>query len=495
MRSLGFKLMGAFALVIVLGVVANSFLISRATGGQFSRYVIRNGQGWTQQLAPVLASAYARDGNWQSAGALIGTASGQSPNVAVPNVDNHMGGMMGRGPVSGGSGDAAPMGGMMMGGDMWAAMGIRLILADQSGTVIADTMSPVAGAQLQPADIAAGTPIMVDGRPVGTLLAVLPDANVESPASDFLQAANRSTWLASLAAGALALVLGLLLFRQIVAPIRALTTAAGRIAAGQLNQRVAVTSQDEVGQLAAAFNQMADALARDRDLRRNLVADIAHELRTPLAAIQGNLEAMLDGILPLAAPEIQILHDETLLLSRLVSDLRLLSLAESGQLKLERAPLDLGDLACRAVEGLRPQAEAAGVDLSAEAVPGLPMVDADGDRVTQIIHNLVGNGLRYTPPGGRVTVSVAAEGAALRVTVHDTGTGVAPEDLPHVFDRFYRADRSRNRTSGGSGLGLAIVKQLVEAHGGQVAVASEPGRATDFSFTLPLAPPESAGRA
>jgi signal transduction histidine kinase len=494
MRSLWFRLIGAFALVIFIGVVANSVLIDRATGGQFSRYVTQSGKTVAQRLAPVLADEYAQDGGWQNAEAWL--ESTPQPGVVAPGVGPHMGGMMGRGPAASGSAGGVTQHMMMSGvsGDMWATMGVRLMLADESGVVVADTLGSFKGTSLKPSDLTAGTPVVVAGRQVGTLLAVLPDVNVVTPASDFLHSVNRSTWLASVAAGVLALVLGMLLFRQIVAPIRALTRASERIAAGQLDQRVMVTSKDELGQLGAAFNQMADALARDRELQRNMIADVAHELRTPLTAIQGNLEAILDGVLPMSAQEVSILHDETLLLARLVADLRLLSLAESGQLKLELAPLDVADLAGRVVERMRPQAEGGGVELAVEAASGLPKVEADGDRITQVISNLVGNGLRHTPPGGRVTVSVAqgpAGGAVVSVT--DSGSGIAAEDLPHVFDRFYRADRSRNRASGGSGLGLAIVKQLVEAHGGDVRVASEPGRETRFSFTLPASVGLAAG--
>jgi two-component system OmpR family sensor kinase/two-component system sensor histidine kinase BaeS len=394
------------------------------------------------------------------------------------------------------------MGGMMN-GDMWAWMGVRLLLADERGVIVADSASSSTGTTLNRADLAAGIPVLVDGRQVGTLLAVLAAADPATPVGDFLRDVNRSTWLAGLAAGGLALALGLLLFRQIVAPVRAVTLAAQRIAAGQLDQRVPVTSRDEIGQLASAFNQMADVLAQDRQLRRNMIADIAHELRTPLSIIQGNLEAMLDGVLPTTAQELASLHDETALLARLVADLRLLSLAEAGQLKLERAETDLGELVSKVVERMRPQAEAGGVDLATDVAPGLPPVDADADRISQVIGNLVSNALRYTPARGRVAVrafalETTADGrrrtAAAAVSgrrsavveVADTGIGITPEDLPHVFDRFYRADKSRTRASGGSGIGLAIVKQLVEAHGGRAWAESEPGKGSRFSFTLPF---------
>jgi signal transduction histidine kinase len=267
---------------------------------------------------------------------------------------------------------------------------------------------------------------------------------------------------------------------------------------------VPVTSRDEVGQLADTFNQMADALVRDQRLRQHMIADIAHELRTPLSVVQANLEAMLDGVLPSNSQEIASLHEEVILLSRLVGDLRLLSLAEAGQLKLECIPTDPAELVQRVVERLGVQAEAHHVTLTAEVASDLPSVEVDADRIGQVLTNLVDNALRYTSSGGRVDVRAYAERAYVEQTVYtekedgarptvviavaDTGSGIAPDELPYVFDRFYRPDKSRSRASGGSGLGLAIVKQLVEAHEGRVWVESEAERGTTFFFTLPVSP-------
>lgn len=532
MRSLWFKLMGAFALVILIGVVTDAFLVSRITSAQFNRYVTQSGQLWARQLAPSLADYYARTGSWQGVEVALGnpwmatagssqSAQGRSQGMGMNGMmGDEMGGMMGREMndemMGHGMGDS--MG--MRGDDMLAWMGLRLLLADENGQVVVDTASTATGTRLGAADLSAGTPLLVDGRQVGTLLALSTTAEVNTPAGDFVSAVNRSTWLAGLAAGMLALGLGLWLFRQIVAPVRAVTTAAQHLAAGQLDRRVPVTSQDEVGQLARTFNQMAEALARDRQLRQSMMADIAHELRTPLSIIQANLEAMLDGVLPASPPEIASLHDETTLLSRLVADLRLLSLAEAGQLKLERAETDPGDLVKKVVDRLATQAHENEITLVTDIAPNLPWLEVDADRISQAIGNLVSNALRYTPADGTVTVrayagadddqpasrwrttkeegrtadgrprpalrpSGVSNGSAVVINVSDTGPGIAPADLPHVFDRFYRADKSRSRASGGSGIGLAIVKQLVEAHGGQVGVASQAGRGTTFTITLP----------
>jgi two-component system OmpR family sensor kinase/two-component system sensor histidine kinase BaeS len=340
---------------------------------------------------------------------------------------------------------------------------------------------------------------VVDGQRVGTVIVASGVTGAGSPASDFLSSVNRSILLAVLAAGALALALGALLFFQITAPVRDLKAAAHAIAGGDLERRVVVRTHDELGDLAQTFNTMAESLSRSETERRQMIADVAHELRTPISVIQANLEAMQDGILPLDDEQIASLHEEASLLARLVADLRLLSLAEAGQLKLVQTEVDPADLVRRATERLRPDAEEKGVQLAVElpASP-LPAVFADSDRISQVIANLVGNALRYTPAGGTVTVEAGAAGRdtqqlqMVQITVTDTGSGIPAADLPHIFDRFYRADKSRTRTSGGSGLGLAIVRHLVEAHGGRVWAESpvfgtngDQGSGTRISFTLP----------
>lgn len=402
-------------------------------------------------------------------------------------MDDMMDGMMHDGEMGG----ASMIESTHMGNTMWASMGFRLLLVDAQNAVVADSDTGLTGSILSPAEVDIGMPVTVDGRQVGTLLVVTAMVDNPTPATDFLQALNRSTWLSSLAAGGLALVLGLFLFRQIVAPVRAVTTAAQRVAAGEYNQRVPITSRDEIGQLAASFNRMAEALVRDQQLRRNMIADIAHELRTPLSVIHANLEAMQDGVLLPDAQEIAILQEKTLLLSRLVADLRLLSLAEAGQLKLERGPVDLNALLSREVDHMRMQADGREVNLDLQIVESLPTVDVDADRIKQVIGNLVSNALRYTAAGGKIVVrafeGVQSGAPEVIVEVNDSGQGIAPEDIPYVFDHFYRADKSRSRASGGSGIGLAIVKQLVEAHGGRVWVKSQLGEGSTFTFAIPVA--------
>ncbi|MCQ3979534.1 MAG: two-component sensor histidine kinase [Anaerolineae bacterium] len=307
---------------------------------------------------------------------------------------------------------------------------------------------------------------------------------------------NLAVLLSAIAVGGVALGLGSLLFFQITAPVRRLTQAAEAIAAGDLSRRVSVRSGDEIGRLAQAFNTMTDSLDRAETLRRQMVADIAHELRTPLSLVQGNLEAILDGLYALNLENVASVHEETLVLTRLVNDLRDLALAEAGQIHLQRETVDLADLAGRAVEGFRAQAVEQEVTLVAELSPDLPLISGDKQRLSQVLLNLLSNALRHTPPGGRIVISVRPEPAGLLVSVADTGRGIPPEDLPHVFERFYRADKSRARSSGGSGLGLAIARQIVEAHGGRIWVESWVGVGSTFSVALPSPPtlPDHQGR-
>lgn len=305
----------------------------------------------------------------------------------------------------------------------------------------------------------------------------------------YLATVGNALWLAGGIAALVAVALGLLFARQITRPLRELTSAARRMASGDLEGRVPVRSGDELGELAEAFNTMAEAVGRQEHLRRQMAADIAHELRNPLAIVQGNLEAMLDGVRPLSKEAVADAHEETRLLSRLITDLRDLSLAEAGQLPLARRPTDLGELARTSVERLAPRAREKEVDLTTDIPRELPQAEVDPDRISQVLGNLLENAIRHSPEGGDVTLRLEPEegGEAVRATVRDAGVGIPEEHLPNVFERFYRADRARSRSGGGSGIGLAVVKQLVEAHGGTIWVKSPPGEGASFGFTLPAA--------
>ena len=302
----------------------------------------------------------------------------------------------------------------------------------------------------------------------------------------FLDGVNNSLWLAILMAVLAAVILGLVLGRVITRPMRRLILTARGIAAGDFSQRAPQKSKDEIGELSAAFNNMAEQLDKKEEGRRQLLADIAHELRTPLSIIQGNLEAWLDGVITPTSEQVTSVHDETVLLARLVTDLRDLSLAEAGQLRLHQVPTYLADLISAELSSFESRIHEKQISLRCDLPLDLPLVFIDGGRIRQVLSNLISNALRYTPVGGAIKIGADSTSPGwVTVCVSDTGSGIYPEDLPHIFDHFYKADRSRHRGHGGTGIGLAIVKQLVEAHGGRVWVESQPGEGSSFCFTLP----------
>jgi signal transduction histidine kinase len=304
-------------------------------------------------------------------------------------------------------------------------------------------------------------------------------------AADFSNNLEQTLWIAGLFGAALAILLGYLFTRQIVAPLDRVTTAARRVAQGDLTQRVETSGSGELAELGESFNQMAATLSRDQRLRQNMVADIAHELRTPLSILQGNVEAMLDGVLDTNTENLNSLHQETKLLSRLIEDLRTLSLAEAGQLKFYPQATDLKEVSSQVIDGFRTQFATKNLKVRLEATEDLPPAWVDSDRTAQVIRNLISNAFNYTPEGGSITLRLTPGSDGITVSVIDSGSGIPADDLPHVFNRLYRVDRSRTRSTGGSGLGLAIVKQLVEDQGGRVWVESQPGQGAAFSFLVP----------
>jgi len=449
--SLFWKLMAAFALVLVVGVGGVTFIARQTTTSEFRQYMFGGGDG-LDQLVAQLADYYAQNRSWDGVSALVGGS-----------------GVGGRG--------------MMRGG-----MGGRLIVADAQGNVVADS-GGAAGEQMSSGQLARGVPIVVKGQRAGTLFASggMTGGMMGTAEQAFLDRVNRAVLLTGLAAGVVALLLGFIIFRGITAPLSRLTYAAHAVAAGDLAQRVQIRSGDEVADLGTAFNSMAENLERSEQLRREMTADIAHELRTPLSVIQGNLEAVLDGVYPADVEHIQPALDQAQLLARLVEDLRTLALAEAGQLSLDRQPTDPVELVKRVVASFEPNATGKRVALSVDSPPSLPRIQADGQRIAQVLTNLLGNALRYTPENGRVGVQLRAEARSVLVAVTDTGPGISTDDLPHIFDRFYRADKSRSREGGGSGLGLAIARSIIAAHGGRIWAESKTGQGTTLAFTLPVA--------
>ncbi len=307
------------------------------------------------------------------------------------------------------------------------------------------------------------------------------DANLRS-------ALNRALMLAGIAAGLVAVLVSWYVSRRIVGPIRQLVRASHYIAAGHYRERLPGDQNDEIGELTRSFNRMAESLAETETMRQQLIADVSHELKTPLASIKGYMEGLQDGIIPATPETYQLVHREADRLQRLVSDLQELSRAEASQLHMEIRPGDAVELVRLSAASLHPQyaekAIALEIDLPAEALA----VRADFDRIRQVLVNLLGNALQYTPPGGCVAVRLVCAGGMAQVSVKDSGVGLQPSDLERIFQRFYRVDKSRTRASGGSGIGLTIARYIVEAHGGRIwAESAGPGQGSVFHFTLPLA--------
>jgi len=276
------------------------------------------------------------------------------------------------------------------------------------------------------------------------------------------------------------LILAARALRRAASPVGDVMEATTRVAEGDYTVRVVERGPREVRALAHAFNSMVARLQAHDEQRRSLLADVTHELRTPLTVVQGNLEGLLDGIYPRDDAHLEPILEETRVLSRLIDDLRTLTLAESGALKLQKEPTDLAMLASETVASFQAQADAAGLELDADVGPGL-VLEVDPARIRQVLENLIANALRYTPRGGAIRVQGSIQGAHATLSVSDTGAGIPPGDLPHIFDRFYKSRDSR-----GTGLGLAIAKNLVLAHGGEISAQSELGKGTTIHLTLPL---------
>lgn len=467
MNRLWVRLTLAFALVVLVAVIAITALADLMASREFHRYLSYSDTSRDLPLVDDLASYYQEHGSWQGVEAVLGEVS----TVVGPQR-----GLVWR---------MRP--GMVVPRDSK----VQIVLADAGGAVVYDNSGSRSGWELTGDEAAASREIVVDGEVVGRLVVSLPMhlAKLGPLEQGFLAGLRRWLVIGAPLALAVGLLLGLVFSRTLTAPLQRLAAAARVVATGDFSQRVAVEGSAEVAEVSQAFNEMSAALEQAERQRQNLVADVAHELRTPLSVLQGNLRAILDDVYPLDKSEVTRLHDQTLLLSRMVDDLRELALADAGQLRLKLQATDVAKVVRTTTESMSQGANHQEVSLTVQVPDDLPVVQADPDRLAQVLHNLLVNAFRHTPSGGSVTVTAAMSSDAVEIAVADTGEGIVPEDLPHIFDRFWRADRSRardGRWSGGAGLGLSIAKSLVEAHGGHIWAESTPGEGATFRFTLPL---------
>lgn len=300
----------------------------------------------------------------------------------------------------------------------------------------------------------------------------------------FIHSVHRYLIWASLAALGLATTLSFLLLKRVLDPLMQMIEITQKIAQGDFSARVPIRSQDEIGRLARAFNQMAESLKKIEQLRKTMVLDVAHELRTPLTNMKGYLEALLDGVLPPSGENLELLQEDTLRLVRLVEDLLLLAQADTARATLHKREIKIAELVSQVLESFLPQFRAKKIRVETYFPGGVSPSLADSDKLAQVISNLLQNAWQYTPPGGTARISAEPFAAGIRIIFANTGGELAEKDLPFIFERFYRGEKSRSREHGGAGIGLAIVKELIEAHDGQVG-AEIADDETRIWFSLP----------
>lgn len=455
--SLSIKLLVAFLIVGLIGVGFIALFASRTTESEFGRFIFDQYQA---SFIDQLQEYYSLHGGWQGIG----------PRFLFP----------GEIPFA----RERP-------GARWVA-GPTLI--DEEGVVLLGGPGFRPGQHVSEAVLTAATPLQVGGKTVGWLIAPREQFQRSPAEALFLNRMNRTLATGAVGAAAVSLILGALLARTLTRPISELTKATRAVAEGDLDQQVTVRSRDELGELAASFNRMSAELKKARDMRRQMTADIAHELRTPTSLILGHVDAIDDGVLPPSSETFEIIREEAGRLSRLIEDLATLSRVETGELSLVRRRVDPRTLLARAMAAHRPLAEKRGISLATEVEQDLPDLSIDPDRMAQVLGNLLSNALRHTPHGGRITLGARRYDDEVELAVQDTGPGIAPEDLPRVFERFYRTDKSRGRETGGAGLGLAIARSIVELHGGQIWAESELGEGTTFLIRLPSSQAAESGR-
>ncbi len=445
-HRLWFRLSIAFAVIILVAVGTIYFFVSQRIAIEMEYYKTISAQYRSDQIRSKLYLHYYDKGSWEDV----------QPVVAALSVS-----------------------------------GTHIILVGANGTVIVDSKGEllVGTNYTDSSDSPLGLNLTLHKEFLGKVY-ISSDPAAEPYVAPFLRLStsiNRSLLLGGSLAIAIALILTFVLSRRMTSPIGVLAKAARRLGRGDLSQRVQLQGEGEVAALAQAFNSMAADLEHAEQLRRNMVADVAHELRTPLSNIQGYLEAIRDRVIKPDAATIRSLNEEAALLSRLVNELQELSLAEAGELKLVYQEEDIAKLVKQAVTPWQPQLAAKEISLSLDLPDNLSPVNIDWQRVNQVLHNLLENAVAYTHKGGTINVAAITQSDWVEVSVSDTGEGIPAEDLPHIFERFYRVDKSRARVTGGSGLGLTIAKRLVEAHGGTITVQSKLGKGSRFSFTLPIA--------
>lgn len=480
MRSLTVKLTLVALIASLAGVVLVAASAQRTATQGFERFIAAQ---LRDEFIANVVGYYAEQGTWLGVQSALSPPAGrietQPPRLGAP-------------PAGPAPGAPPPNGAALPGGaNAPERAAVLFILLDAAGCVVLPGQSYRVGDCLDAAQIARSNPVAVtvDDQFVGTVLTTGVPPELGAVERAYLTAMNRTLWIGAAGALLVALALGLLLARMMTRPLQELRTAIRAVQRGELQQEVPIRSRDELGEVAAAFNQMSSDLAHANEAQRQMTADIAHDLRNPLMVLSGYIESMRDGVLPPSPARLDTMHEEAQHLQRLVADLRTLSLADAGELTLARQPVSPHELLTRTADAYRHAATQQQIDLHMDAPSDLPAVLVDPERMTQVLGNLVSNALRYTPTHGTITLAARRSNDGVQLLVRDTGTGIAPDALPHIFDRAYRADPARVQGEGESGLGLAIARTLVTAHGGTIEASSQAGMGATFTITLPQAKP------
>jgi signal transduction histidine kinase len=447
MRSITVKLLLAFLAISMLSVLLIVLSARWLTEREFRSYLFTQNRN---TLITELTDYYSKNGTWNGVDAAL-----QAPGQAAPP-------------------------------RLFSGGGRFFSLVDSTDHVVLAGIGDNVGDLLPLSDIRNGNPIKVNGKVVGTMVTRQPTINVNPAESDFLNHVMQVITLSAIGVIAVGLLLAFLLSRTLTRPIRELTAATHAVSAGQLKQEVPVRSRDELGELAASFNRMNSALVRSTELRRQMTADIAHELRTPVSVIMGHAEAVHDGVLAPSLESFEIIRDEVERLDGLIEDLRTLSRADAGELPIEFQRVFPNRLLEKVQAMHKQQAARKNIAIDLRMDPDLPEISADPGRLVQVVSNLVDNALLYTPEGGRVLLSARVVAKDLELRVQDSGPGIEENEIDLVFERFYRSDPSRQRNEGGSGLGLAIARSIVEKHGGSIWAESKPGEGTTIVIHLPI---------
>jgi two-component system sensor histidine kinase BaeS len=466
-RSLVFRLVLALLGVSVIGVVLTVVFARWVAYREFDRLVLERAQN---DFITEVTAYYEAQGSWQGVTDYLHSTRPYASTLprSFPNRYNN--------PSNDNFGD-------------FPHPFYPYALVDSHGTVVVAAGSYSLGATLTANQISKGVAIQVNGVTVGKAVSVSIPPQLDPRERGYLQRTTISSVFAGLTAVIIALILSVFLARSLTRPLRELTAATRAMAHGELGRQVPVRSQDELGELASSFNQMSSDLARSNELRRQMTADIAHDLRTPLSVLSGYLEALQDGVLEPSAERFDAMFGEARHLQRLIDDLRTLSLADAGELALTPTQVPPGFVLEQAVSSYGHHVAQQEVGLSLEVEPDLPKIEVDPDRMAQVFANLISNALRYTPAGGQIRLGAKRQDGHVLLQVEDSGSGISPEDIPHIFDRFYRGEGARQGESGESGLGLAIAKSLIELNGGKIGVKSTIGKGTTFTISFPVEVP------